>query len=93
MVYMNERINELKSLATKWYDENFPELAGYYDNLEWENKFVELIIQDCIGVCEEHKEMYAMLNETAGSDSTFAAMTTSATSCISGIKQHFGVEE
>lgn len=85
---MNERIREFAHRC------GFTEYRGD-DGADDESltKFAELIIAECVTVCEEQKEMYAMLNETAGEDATWAAMTTAVTSCTSGIKKHFGVEK
>ena len=54
-------------------------------------KFALLIAQECAKVCKDHKEMYAMLNETAVDDPTFAAMTTAASVCAADIEKIFGV--
>ena len=87
---MNERIRELWTKAAE-STAAFP--SG--QNNSWEtqvnfmDKFAELIVKECAGVCEEHKEMYAML---AATQIEFAAMTTAATTCAKDIKEHFGVK-
>lgn len=44
----------------------------------------------CAGICEGHKEMYAMLS---ASDEAFATMTTAAGCCADDIKKKFGVKQ
>lgn len=50
---MNERIEQLKQQAYQWCDENIPERfhpeSGDYGS-DWENKFAELIIRECMEV-------------------------------------------
>lgn len=83
---MNTRIRELKHQASVWCDENIPEQFSEETNgygSAWEDKFAELIIQECAGVCESmpllgpYKEVQdATLKDAAAQ-----------------IKEHFGVEE
>lgn len=88
-VEMNERIEKLAEQCWhKWY---INDVEVTYPDI-FVKQFAELIVKECVSVCEEQREMYAMLNETAVDDPTFAAMTTAATSLASGIKKHFGVE-
>ena len=79
---MNERIEELKHLASVWCDENIPEqfseeTLGY--GKAWEDKFAELIIRECIQLAQS----YPIQNDdyAAGIDSVRDI-----------IKEHFGVE-
>ena len=47
---MNERIRELKHLASVWCDENIPEQYSEETNgygKAWEDKFAELIVREC----------------------------------------------
>jgi hypothetical protein len=73
---MNERIRELALQAQK--------VVGYTDGGYTEikaldqEKFAELIVRECIGVCEEY-------HGTAGDQA--------AQYIGQGIKEHFGVEE
>ena len=51
---MSNRINELKTLASLWCDENVPdqfseETNGYGG--AWEDKFAELIVRECMNQC------------------------------------------
>lgn len=53
---MNKRIQELKRDATIWCDDNIPEQfseeTGGYGSA-WEEKFAELIVRECLAICEE----------------------------------------
>lgn len=58
---MNKRIQELKYMASVWCDENIPhqfseETNGY--GKEWEDKFADLIIQECIETLKTKSETY-----------------------------------
>lgn len=47
---MNERIRELKHLASVWCDKNIPEQYSEETNgygKAWEDKFAELIVREC----------------------------------------------
>jgi hypothetical protein len=55
---MNERVKKLKLAASLWCDENIPdqwsdEINGY--GVAWEEKFAELIVQECIRIVETQK--------------------------------------
>ena len=54
------------------------------------NALLEAVVQECTAICKEHKEMYASL---AGSEVTFAAMTTAAGVCADDIAMRFGVDK
>ena len=71
---MNERIQQLEKQS---YTEAMHELGGTYMAFDKE-KFAELIVRECVGVCEEY---YG----TAGDQA--------AQYIGQGIKEHFGVEE
>ena len=53
---MNERINELERQAIIWCDENIPDADGYYGEV-WEDKFAELIVQECVAICNRRAEV------------------------------------
>ena len=81
---MNERIKLLKHQASMWCDENIPEqfseeTIGY--GSAWEDKFAELIVQECAQVSED--------DITDGD----ACCTNTADRIARQIKKHFGVEE
>jgi len=44
---MNERIKELAMQTDIWCDQNVAQGSPMYNN-QWEHKFAELIIQECI---------------------------------------------
>jgi hypothetical protein len=76
---MNERIRALKEQATRtamWPGD--PD-AGELDA----EKFAELIVRECVGICE---------CEWNGDADTFAA-SEAYNECADAIKEHFGVKE
>jgi hypothetical protein len=76
---MNERIKELAEQAT-CFKEGLTE--GLYDiEIFDKEKFAQLIVQECVEVCEA-------LKEDDGFDANFARTT-----CANEIRQHFGVEQ
>lgn len=81
---MNERIRELKNLASFWCDENIPEqyseeINGY--GIVWEEKFAELIARKCMIISEESEKVS---DEWRCKDGKHIMWK---------IKEHFGVEE
>jgi hypothetical protein len=71
---MNERIDRLIDQCTV---QGFSDCVGGYETFDKE-KFAELIVLECVGVCEEYR----------GTEWGKAA------ECIGEqIKQHFGIEE
>ena len=48
---MNERIKQIASDTDVWCDQHW---AGseFYD-VQWEQKYAELIVQECLNICEE----------------------------------------
>jgi citrate synthase len=85
---MNERIKELAKQAHFDEDGGHLMVHGVYVTTRLE-KFAELLVKECTGICKEHEEMYAMLAPT---DPTFAAMTTAMGVADKKIREHFGVE-
>jgi hypothetical protein len=86
---MNERILDLAVKSGHIVGE-LPLNANEKIQLAGLEKFAELLVKECTGICKEQEEMYAMLAPT---DPTFAAMTTAMTVVDKKIKEHFGVEE
>ena len=72
---MNERIQELAEQAG-FYVAMFD--PGNKDNATIE-KFAELIVRECMGICDEVQTQYGQYTFTA-------------TTCKNRFKQHFGVE-
>lgn len=48
---MNERIKQLSEQAEKYADDNFRGEPTWSE--AFESKFAELIINECLGICEE----------------------------------------
>ena len=89
---MNKRIRELKHQASVWCDENIPEQFSEETNgygSAWEEKFAELIVQECMTQIQQVREIkagHAGPEYTQGfDDGMFVAIST--------IEEHFGVEE
>jgi hypothetical protein len=47
---MNERINQLAVQASEWYEQN---VSGKGISGEWETKFAELIVRECMSYMED----------------------------------------
>jgi hypothetical protein len=77
---MNDKIkNLIKECTTmECYEEGLG--GGYYDEVFDKEKFAELILRDCIKICDAVQIKYGKY--------TFTARV-----CKEDIKQHFGVEE
>jgi len=74
---MNERILKIAQETDVWCDQRYLGEDSY--NIEWETKFAELIVQECLGIVNRHEYSYHEADplwETAQL-----------------IKEHFGVEE
>jgi len=74
---MNERILKIAQETDAWCDQRYLGEDSY--NIEWENKFAELIIRECLGIVNRHEYSYHEADplwETAQL-----------------IKEHFGVTE
>ena len=84
---MNQRIQDLKEQSLLWAVETLdPDALN--DN-EWgvaiDEKFAELIVQECIGCCEQ-----VISDPVPESVDTWL---NGGTPCMAEIKQQFGVEE
>ena len=78
---MNERIDELMIEAGA----RFEFLHGvHYDDFDY-RMFAELIVRECVRVCNKQTPNWKGEYATAFGDGVEF--------CISGIKEHFGVEE
>jgi hypothetical protein len=74
---MNNRIEELKHLASVWCDENIPEQFSEETNgygAAWEDKFAELIVKECCVIMATHAHRPAGVVKR-------------------DVKEHFGVKE
>ena len=79
---MNERIKQLATETDIWCDQNFHNSPEY--NIQWEQKFAELIVAECLGCCEQ-----VISDPVPESVDTWL---NGGTQCMADIKQHFGVE-
>jgi hypothetical protein len=73
---MNERICKIAQETDAWCDQRYLGEDSY--NIEWETKFAELIVRECLGIVNRHEYSYHEADplwETAQL-----------------IKEHFGVE-
>ena len=82
---MNERIKQLATETDIWCDQNFHNSPEY--NIQWEQKFAELIVRECIEVVEQdmklaHIQMIPLTLEKYANGRLKEK-----------IKKHFGVEE
>ena len=89
---MNEKITELMMKATK----DMPET--YYWPGQYVEKFAELIVRECVNICnqatEQNNQTYAMLKEDELAEKmVIHGSIKQAEKLAQGIKQHFGVEE
>lgn len=91
---MNERIEKLAVEARQYA---FGEVENSQDPTEWstkyynemfEQKFAELIVQECINCCDEVDR----INEAFIQDYDYDPQN-GPKECIQVIKEHFGVEE
>lgn len=55
---MNERIRQLTEQASEWYEQNF---SGKGIPGEWETKFAELIVQECVNIAYKEGDNVAYL--------------------------------
>ena len=47
---MNERISELVKQTNEWFDED----GHSYSRTLWNEKFAELVVQECVGVADDY---------------------------------------
>ena len=75
---MNERIRKIAIEADAWCDQYY--FGDKFYDIEWEKKFAELIVQECVGVVESGSFLHDQ-----------APTAIFARECSGAIKQHFGV--
>ena len=80
---MNPLIKELASKVLKWPDTDNDGLTVFDDD-ELE-KFAELIVRECIGICEKDGQWYT--------NTGWLAEAGEAMSLSDQIKEHFGVRQ
>jgi len=74
---MNQRILKIAQETDAWCDQRYLGEDSY--NIEWENKFAELIVQECVNICDEVQWQYGQYTFTA-------------TTVKNRVKERFGVE-
>lgn len=83
---MNERIRELAEQATDSIPDECPTVE--YSLYLFQKKFAELLINDCIALCDKHDP-----HPDQWSDREEYAERRTVLKCVNSIKQHFGVQE
>ena len=76
---MNERIKELAEQAAREMNE-----TGTYSETKFQQKFAELIIRECVSICEKDGQWYT--------NTGWLAEAGEALSLSEQIKEHFGVK-
>ena len=80
---MNKRIKELIAQAREpLHNKNLPFNQGL---VEYSEKFAELIVRECIGICEKDGQWYT--------NTGWLAEAGEAMSLSDQIKEHFGVRQ
>ena len=93
---MNEKIRELAERANWLFaDKVTGEFTDYDKRIQ---KFAELIVRECVGICnqatEQNNQTYTMLKEDELAEKmVIHGSIKQAEKLAQGIKQHFGVEE
>lgn len=82
---MNERIREFAIQTDAWCDQNWHNESTY--NSAWEEKFAELIIQECVSTLND-MHLWQSVNNQNYPASWYDAVDQG----IDAIKEHFGVE-
>ena len=77
---MNEQIRELAEQAGAGWDHKY----HWYVRSETMQKFAELIVRECVEVCNSVAKDRASYRDSEGRDTAY--------SCGDEIKEHFGVE-
>jgi len=77
---MNERIKQLAEQAGAGWDHKY----HWYVGSETMQKFAELIVRECVEVCNSVAKDRAGYHDREGGDTAY--------SCGDEIKEHFGVE-
>jgi hypothetical protein len=82
---MNERIRQLAEQAKQYAEDKQNDPLKIYTLDCFNEKFAELFVQECVCVCNKQTPNWKGEYATAFGDGVEF--------CISGIKEHFGVEE
>ena len=96
---MNERINELIKSTNYWYAETNSKadwrLLNGVGEMEWNQKFAELIVAESIGILETEIELVKGYKSTACNDFDIRwhnGKIEHFTKLVEKSKKHFGVE-
>jgi len=76
---MNDRIRKIAIETDAWCDKYY--FGDKFYDIEWEKKFAELIVQECVGVVEGGSFLHDQ-----------APTAIFARECSGAIKRHFGVK-
>jgi hypothetical protein len=77
---VNDRIRKIAIEADAWCDKYY--FGDKFYDIEWEKKFAELIVRECVGVVEGGRFLHPQ-----------APTAIFAKECSDAIKRHFGVAE
>ena len=75
---MNDQLRKIAIETDAWCDRYY--FGDKFYDIEWEKKFAELIVQECVGVVESGSFLHDQ-----------APTAIFARECSGAIKQHFGV--
>ena len=75
---MNDRLRKIAIETDAWCDQYY--FGDKFYDIEWEKKFAELIVQECVTKCDEVQAMYGQYTFTARK-------------CKEAITGHFGVDK
>ena len=92
---MNERIRELANRAHLVADSTYARAPDSVWEREYNKKFVELIVKECIGVAVEQKKWVQNQQATFNYDDDLwdRARNQQSDRIIGKIREHFGIEE
>ena len=92
---MNERIRELANQAHLVADATYARAPDSVWEREYNKKFVELIVKECIGVAVEQKKWVQNQQATFNYDDDLwdRARIQQSDRIIGKIREHFGIEE
>ena len=92
---MNERIEKLAEQAEQYANEQNDKYGARFKT-EYDNKFAELIVRECMELAMTEKSRYANLYNKESDQNKYLTMLHCATSMDNYrllLKEHFGVEE
>ena len=84
---MNDRIRKMAIEADAWCDKYY--FGDLFYDIEWEKKFAELIVQECVGIIETQR--VSVGNSPSGEMAAKWTMN-ALRDTRDEIKEHFGVK-